>query len=250
MVRSAEHLHQGGTKFSPTPICCPKRGRSTIQGSRQRGRTRQAPIHGAADLRRVVLIGEAAVGTRLDHQRIAAWRLRAHFTILIFAARARAATRRRVRQLVPGALGAGGRCVGQAEPRDNPLPSRGSAGPVDAPVATRRPNGTLLPGPGACLNPGGRPRNQIEELRAKYSHRLPEFMDRLIELSKSPNETIQLQAIRELLDRLIGKPVAVVESTHTGVDVASMYLQALKQANGVPDSGGNTINGAAESPKH
>jgi hypothetical protein len=102
------------------------------------------------------------------------------------------------------------------------------------------------------LNPGGRPRNAIEELRAKYSHRLPEFMDRLIELSKSPNETIQLQAIRELLDRLIGKPVAVVESTHTRVDIASLYLQALKQVNGADGAtdSGNTITGNGEPPKH
>jgi hypothetical protein len=47
--------------------------------------------------------------------------------------------------------------------------------------------------------------NCITELRAKYSHRLPEFMDGLIELSKSPNETIRLQATRELLDRLLGR---------------------------------------------
>jgi hypothetical protein len=109
-------------------------------------------------------------------------------------------------------------------------------------VATRRPNGTLLPGH-ANLNPGGRPRNAIEELRAKYSHRLPELFEGLFQLTNSQNEQIQLQAIREILDRLIGKPVAVVESTHTRVDIAALYLQALKQANGVPD------NGTTE-PKH
>jgi hypothetical protein len=114
-------------------------------------------------------------------------------------------------------------------------------------VATRRPNGTLLPGH-ANLNPGGRPRNQVESLRATYSHRLPELLDRLFELTRSSNETIQLQAIREILDRLIGKPVAVVESTHARVDVAALYLQALKAVNSA--DGSNTTNGTAESPKH
>jgi hypothetical protein len=115
-------------------------------------------------------------------------------------------------------------------------------------VATRRPNGTLLPGH-ANLNPGGRPRNAIEELRAKYSHRLPEFMDRLIELSKSPNESVALGALKDLLDRLLGKPAISVDTTHTRVDIAQLYLQALKQANGV-DTGGNTLDGNVEPPKH
>jgi hypothetical protein len=90
-------------------------------------------------------------------------------------------------------------------------------------------HGTLLPGQGA-LNPGGRTR-AIEEVKAKYSQKVPEFFERLIELSHSKNETIALQATRELLDRLIGKPVAVVDATHTKVDVAALYLQALKQVN-------------------
>jgi hypothetical protein len=118
---------------------------------------------------------------------------------------------------------------------------------MNAPVAVRRPDGTLLPGPGACLNPGGRPRNQIEELRAKYSHRLPELFDQLFELSRSTNEQIRLQATREILDRLIGKPAISVDTTHTRVDVAQLYLQALKQANGVTDG---TINHNGEPPKH
>jgi hypothetical protein len=46
----------------------------------------------------------------------------------------------------------------------------------------------------------------------------------------------------------IEKPAISVDTTHTRVDIAQLYLQALKQANGVPD-GGTTINGAAE-PTH
>jgi hypothetical protein len=110
----------------------------------------------------------------------------------------------------------------------------------------RRPNGTVMPG--TVLNPGGRPRTAIEELRAKYSHRLPELFESLFQLTNSKNESIALQATREILDRLLGKPAISVDTTHTRVDIASLYLQALKEANRA-DSGGNTINGNVE-PQH
>jgi hypothetical protein len=118
---------------------------------------------------------------------------------------------------------------------------------MNAPIA-RRPNGTLLPG-GAALNPGGRPRSDIEELRAQYRHRLPELVNGLFSLTKSDNESIRLAAYRELLDRLLGKPVAVVESTHTRVDIGQLYLSALQRAN--QPTHGTTIEGAAgaEKPK-
>jgi hypothetical protein len=58
----------------------------------------------------------------------------------------------------------------------------------------------------------------------------------LIELSHSKNETIALQATRELLDRLIGKPAISVDTTHTRVDIGAMYLKALQQVNAT-DSG-------------
>ena len=110
-------------------------------------------------------------------------------------------------------------------------------------VHRRRPDGTLLPGQPA-LNPGGRTR-AVEELKARYLPRLPEFMDSLIELSKSPNETTRLAAIREILDRLLGKPAVFVDATHTRVDIGQLYLAALKRANGVVDGGLNGSVGAA-----
>jgi hypothetical protein len=97
-------------------------------------------------------------------------------------------------------------------------------------VRQRRPDGTLLPGQPA-INPGGRPVTAIQELRARLLPRLPEFMDSLIELSKSPNEATRLAAIRELLDRLLGKPAVVVDSVTAKVDIGSLYLQALQRAN-------------------
>jgi len=108
-------------------------------------------------------------------------------------------------------------------------------------VPARRPNGTMMPG--AVLNPGGRPRNAIEQLREKYMHRLPELFDGLIELTKSDSENIRLQALREIFDRLLGKPAVFVDATHTRVDIGQLYLAALKRANGVVD-GGNSINGS------
>ena len=98
--------------------------------------------------------------------------------------------------------------------------------------------------PGSVLNPGGRPRNAIEQLREKYMHRLPELFEGLIELTKSDSENIRLQALREIFDRLLGKPAVFVDATHTRVDVGQLYLDSLKRANGVIDGGGNnSING-------
>ena len=92
--------------------------------------------------------------------------------------------------------------------------------------------------------PARRPRNAIEQLREKYMHRLPELFDGLIELTKSDSENIRLQALREIFDRLLGKPAVFVDATHTRVDVGQLYLDSLKRANGVIDGGGNnSING-------
>ena len=98
---------------------------------------------------------------------------------------------------------------------------------MNAPI--RRPNGTMLPG--HTPNPGGRPRTAIEELRARLLPRLPEFMDGLIELSKSPNEATRLAAIKEILDRLLGKPAVFVDAVTAKVDIGSLYLAAMKKAN-------------------
>jgi len=100
---------------------------------------------------------------------------------------------------------------------------------MNVPTATRSLDGRFAPGHSG--NAGGRPRNGIEELRQQYMHRLPEFLNVLIELTHSQNETIRLQATRELLDRLTGKPTVVVDSTHARVDVGQLYLAALRRAN-------------------
>ena len=108
-------------------------------------------------------------------------------------------------------------------------------------VRQRRPDGTLLPGQPA-INPGGRPVTAIQELRARLLPRLPEFMDSLIELSKSPNEATRLAAIKEILDRLLGKPAVFVDAVTAKVDIGSLYLAAMKKAN---EGRGNSSAGAA-----
>jgi hypothetical protein len=115
---------------------------------------------------------------------------------------------------------------------------------MSAPVE-RRPDGTLLPG--SQLNAGGRPRGAIEEFRARFNPRMPEIAEVLLELMRSPNEATRLSAVREILDRLLGKPAVFVDATNTRVDIGQLYLAALKRANGA--SGGcNTINGSDDEP--
>jgi hypothetical protein len=111
------------------------------------------------------------------------------------------------------------------------------------PTVQRNARGHLLPG--ARLNPGGRPVTAIEELRAKYGRRLPELFENLFSLTRSDNEQICLQATRELLDRLIGRPTQTIESQDARIDVAAMYLAALQRANANPVDG-STQNGAAQ----
>ena len=100
---------------------------------------------------------------------------------------------------------------------------------VNAPVR-RRPNGTLLPG--FTANAGGRPRSVTDALKEKYRNRLPELMDRLFFLTGPNNPPmVQIAAIRELLDRLLGKPQVTIEANTARLDISSMYLAALKRAN-------------------
>jgi hypothetical protein len=106
-------------------------------------------------------------------------------------------------------------------------------------VHRRRPDGTLLPGQPA-LNPGGRTR-AVEELKARYLLRLPEFFEGLIKLTKSKNEATQLAAIKELLDRLLGRPNVYVDAVHTKMDVGAMYLQALQRANGATSNSNSSM---------
>jgi hypothetical protein len=94
------------------------------------------------------------------------------------------------------------------------------------------------------LNAGGRRSTAIEQARAQLMPDLPKFLARLAELTQSSNESVRLAAIKECLDRLIGRSPIFVDSVTAKVDIGAMYLAALKRANGVIDGGGdNSING-------
>ena len=101
---------------------------------------------------------------------------------------------------------------------------------MNAPVR-RRPDGTLLPG--FTANKGGRPRALADALKEKYRDRLPELMDRLFLLAGPNNPPpVQIAAIRELLDRLLGKPQVTIEATNKPdwTSFGAMYVRAMQKA--------------------
>jgi hypothetical protein len=97
-------------------------------------------------------------------------------------------------------------------------------------LVKRDAHGHLLPG--SRLNPGGRPRGVIEDVRERLGPYTPEFVAGLVELARSPNEAIRLAAIREFFDRLLGKPpVAVAVDNTAAHNIQQLYLTALQAAN-------------------
>jgi hypothetical protein len=69
---------------------------------------------------------------------------------------------------------------------------------------------------------------------------MPEVAETLLALMRSPNELTRLSAVREILDRTLGKPAVVVDSTHTRIDLPALYLRALQEANARAADGSNT----------
>jgi hypothetical protein len=103
-------------------------------------------------------------------------------------------------------------------------------------LPARHPDGRLIAG-GPSLNAGGRRISAIETARAQLMPDLPKFLARLAELTLSKNESVRLAAIKECLDRLLGKPQVTIEATRTSVSVAELYKAAMlkaSRANSVP----------------
>jgi hypothetical protein len=98
--------------------------------------------------------------------------------------------------------------------------------------AQRDARGRLLPG--FTGNAGGRPKG-IEAVRELLGPHTAEFCAALVDLVRSPNEATRSAAIREALDRLLGKAPIAVDSTVTkfdvGASIQALYLSALQQAN-------------------
>jgi hypothetical protein len=115
---------------------------------------------------------------------------------------------------------------------------------MSAPAVRRAPNGHLLPG--SVLNPGGRPRGVIEDVRERLGPHTEEFCAALVELCRSPNEATRLAAVREFFDRLVGKPPVAVDSTVTKLDIGQLYLAAVQAANAPPGEAAINITPADE----
>jgi hypothetical protein len=104
---------------------------------------------------------------------------------------------------------------------------------MSGPVVKRAPNGHLLPG--SVLNPGGRPRGAIMEVRERLQPYTEEFIQALVGLVRSEDAAVRLSAVREFMDRLLGKPPVAVDQTVAKIDVGAsiqaLYLSVVEQAN-------------------
>ena len=87
---------------------------------------------------------------------------------------------------------------------------------MNAPLG-RRPDGTMMKGFSA--NPGGRPAISIASLRERYHPRVDELMEELVKLATTSNsEMVRLAAIKEFLDRMLGKAPVAIDSLRTAFE--------------------------------
>jgi hypothetical protein len=108
---------------------------------------------------------------------------------------------------------------------------------MENPLVRRAPDGKLLAG--SVLNPGGRPRAAIESVRELLDQHKEELVDTLLQLMRSDDEAIRLAAVKEGLDRLLGRAPLSVDSTSAKVEhnIQQLYLTAVQAANRQPDPG-------------
>jgi hypothetical protein len=60
---------------------------------------------------------------------------------------------------------------------------------------------------------------------------MPEVVEVLLALLRSPNESTRLQACREICDRVLGRAAIAIDATHTQPDLGMLYLRALERSN-------------------
>jgi hypothetical protein len=106
-------------------------------------------------------------------------------------------------------------------------------------VPSRGSHGHFLPG--VSGNPGGRT-SALAEVRALLRPNASLYVERLNELVRHPDPAVALPALREALDRLLGKPVQSVEQDVRTLDVGAairdLWLHTVQQK---PEP--TTING-------
>ena len=60
--------------------------------------------------------------------------------------------------------------------------------------------------PGQSGNPNGRP-TMPKHFKAAFDEMTPKAIETLAQLLSSPNDSLRLKAVREVLDRALGRPV-------------------------------------------
>jgi hypothetical protein len=103
-------------------------------------------------------------------------------------------------------------------------------------MVRRAPDGKLLAG--SVLNPGGRPRAAIQEVREILEEHKEKFIDTLFELMGSDDEWVKLAALKEGFDRMLGRAPMSVDTTSTKTveqRIQQLYLAAVIEANSRPD---------------
>ena len=76
--------------------------------------------------------------------------------------------------------------------------------PHSKPVLARDEQGRILPGQGS-LNPGGRPKKLFGLVMGLNEH-VPHAVEQLVALLDSEDPKVRITAVKEVLDRVYGKP--------------------------------------------
>lgn len=96
------------------------------------------------------------------------------------------------------------------------------------PVAIRDDKGRF--GPGNCANPGGRPKAWKNYQIWLKSKALGKAKQALLDCLEHPDGKVQMMAVREVNDRLFGKPKQIVTGEDGGpIPIADIGLLALLQ---------------------
>src|SRR5262249_31903668 len=82
--------------------------------------------------------------------------------------------------------------------------------------------------PFSGLIPSGRPVGSISEFRRRFEPHMGDVAETLLALMRSPNENTRLQAVREILDRTLGRSSIAIDATHTKIDIGQLYLRACE----------------------
>jgi hypothetical protein len=85
------------------------------------------------------------------------------------------------------------------------------------------------------LNAGGRPVGRVQQVRELLSPHTAEFVDELLRLLRSDDQRVRMAAVREGLDRLLGRAALCFDDGEAEArareKIGAFYVQALELAN-------------------